>query len=204
MRIAERVDDDALHAAITIVLLSPQIPLLFMGEEWASCRRFAFFCDFEPGLRESVREGRRREFTHFPEFQDASAQEKIPDPTALSTFAASRLDWQEPGREPHSRWLARYRRLLELRKIEIVPRLSGMPPLAGSYRVFGPKAVIVEWRMGDGSALSLFANFADEAVPVPGNIADGRLIYSSVEPGKPLSAAFFLLPLSRNAGGGDH
>jgi maltooligosyltrehalose trehalohydrolase len=203
MRIAERADDDALHAAITIILLSPQIPLLFMGEEWASCRPFAFFCDFEPGLRESVREGRRREFTHFPEFRDVSAQEKIPDPTALSTFAASRLDWQEPGQEPHSPWLARYRRLLELRKIEIVPRLGGLSPFGGSYQMLGTKAVIVEWRMRDGSALSLFANFADEAVPIPGNIANGRMIYSSVEPGKPLSATFFFLPLSRNERGGD-
>src|SRR5439155_1385049 len=76
-RIAERAEDAALHAGVTIVLLSPQIPLLFMGEEWASLRPFVFFCDFEPGLRDAVRDGRRREFAHFAEFRDAAARDRI-------------------------------------------------------------------------------------------------------------------------------
>jgi malto-oligosyltrehalose trehalohydrolase len=194
MRIATRAEEAALHAAITIVLLAPQIPLLFMGEEWASARPFAFFCDFEPGLRESLRQGRRREFADFPEFQDEIARERIPDPTAQSTFAMSRLDWAEPDKEPNSRWLARYRRLLEVRRIEIVPRLFGMPPFAGSYQTLGPRAVIVKWQMGDGSRLELLANFADAAVAVPQNTTNGRMIYSSAAPGAPFSAAFFLSP----------
>jgi malto-oligosyltrehalose trehalohydrolase len=198
-RLAARAGEAALHAAITIVLLAPQIPLLFMGEEWASTRPFAFFCDFEPGLRESVRQGRRREFADFPEFQNEIARERIPDPTAWATFAMSRLDWAELDREPHSRWLALYRRLLEVRKIEIIPRLAGMPPFAGGYHTLGPKAACVEWRMGDGSGLSLLANFADERVPLPEDVATGRMIYSSAEPGLPLSAAFFVLPLRRTA-----
>ena len=197
-RIAARAEEAALHAGITVVLLSPQIPLLFMGEEWASVRPFAFFCDFEPGLRDSVRKGRRREFAHFPEFQDETAREQIPDPTALSTFEMSRLDWAESREEPHSRWLARYRRLLELRAREIVPRLAGMPPSAGSYQVLGPKAVSVEWQLGDGSRLLLLANFAGEPVPVPGNFPKGPMVYSSAEPGAPLSATFFLIEPTHN------
>ena len=205
LRIAARAEEAALHAAITIVLLAPQIPLLFMGEEWASAQPFAFFCDFEPGLRESVRQGRRREFAHFPEFRDEAGREQIPDPTAQSTFAMCRLDWAEPEREPHSRWLARYRRLLEVRRIEIVPRLSGVGSLAGSYQTLGPRAVIVNWQLGDGLGLLLLANFADAAVAVPGNAANGRMIYGSAEPGAPSSAAFFLLPFRalREAGNSD-
>jgi maltooligosyltrehalose trehalohydrolase len=191
-RIAARADDAAIHAAATIVLLSPQIPLLFMGEEWASKRPFAFFCDFQPGLRDSVREGRRREFAHFPEFQDAAARERIPDPTASSTFAMSRLDWQEPRREPHARWLACYRRLLEIRKAEIIPRLADIPPFAGTYRVLGSKAVSVEWQLGNRSHLLLLINFAGEAVAVPWDAANTRVIYSSSTPGAPVSATVFL------------
>jgi malto-oligosyltrehalose trehalohydrolase len=191
-RIAARADDAAIHAAATIVLLSPQIPLLFMGEEWASKRPFAFFCDFQPGLRDSVREGRRREFAHFPEFQDAAARERIPDPTASSTFAMSRLDWQEPRREPHARWLACYRRLLEIRKAEIIPRLADIPPFAGTYRVLGSKAVSVEWQLGNRSRLLLLINFAGEAVAVPWDAANTRVIYSSSTPGAPVSATVFL------------
>ena len=74
-RLATHVSEAALHAGAAIVLLSPQIPLLFMGEEWASQRPFAFFCDFEPDLAEAVREGRRREFAHFPEFHDEAARD---------------------------------------------------------------------------------------------------------------------------------
>jgi malto-oligosyltrehalose trehalohydrolase len=200
-RIAARAEEAALHAAVAIVLLSPQIPLLFMGEEWASVRPFAFFCDFELGLRDSVREGRRREFAHFPEFQDAAARDRIPDPTALSTFEMSRLDWAEPHREPHASWLARYRRLLDIRAREIVPRLPGMPPFAGTHKVLGPQAVRVEWRLGDDSRLLLLANFAREPIPIPGNLLESRMVYSSAEPGASLSATFFIVdPLSNEVG----
>ncbi len=196
-RISMRAGEAELHAAVAIVLLSPQIPLLFMGEEWASLRPFAFFCDFEPGLRDAVREGRRREFAHFPNFQDEAARNCIPDPTASFSFDMSQLDWAEQGQEPHVSWLARYRRLLDLRMREIVPRLPGMPSFAGTYRVLGEKAVIVEWRLGDGSRLALLANFANS--PVFGSLPEGRLVYSSAEPGAPVSAAFFLIEPSPNA-----
>src|SRR5207253_3927318 len=144
---------------VAIVLLSPQIPLLFMGEEWASLRPFAFFCDFEPGLADSVRDGRRREFAQFPEFRDQPVPEQIPDPAAPSTFAMSRLDWAEPCQEGHAYWLAQCQRLLAIRRREIVPRLAGIQPFARSYQVLGPKAVSVEWRLGDGSRLVLLASF---------------------------------------------
>jgi maltooligosyltrehalose trehalohydrolase len=197
-RIAARAEDAPLHAGIAIVLLSPQIPLLFMGEEWGSIRPFAFFCDFEPGLRDAVREGRRREFGHFPEFADKAARERIPDPTALSTFEISRLDWGELCNEPNSQWLARYRGLLEIRAREIIPRLAGMPSFAGKYQVLTPKAVTVEWRLGDGSRLLLFANFENHPAPMPGNLPKGRIVYSSADPGAPFSATFFLIAPTRD------
>jgi maltooligosyltrehalose trehalohydrolase len=191
IRLAARASEATLHAGIAIVLLSPQIPLLFMGEEWASLRPFAFFCDFEPGLAESVREGRQREFANFPE--DEAARERIPDPIAAATFAMSRLDWTEPEQACHAHWLARYRTLLEIRAREIVPRLAGMPAFAGRYEVHGPQAVTVEWRLGDRSRLTLMANFSGQAMPAPAEAAVGRLIYASATPGAPASAGFFLL-----------
>jgi malto-oligosyltrehalose trehalohydrolase len=192
-RIAARANEAVLHAGIAIVLLSPQIPLLFMGEEWASVQPFAFFCDFEPGLADSVREGRRREFAHFPDFQDEASRERIPNPTALSTFEMSHLDWAEPRAEPHASWLARYRRLLAIRAREIIPRLAGIGPFAGSYRVLGEKAVRVRWQLGDGSRLLLLANFAGESTTVPPEVAESRPLYTSAEPGAAYSATFFLL-----------
>ena len=190
-RLASEVAEPALHAGAAIVLLSPQIPLLFMGEEWASRRSFGFFCDFGPDLAEAVREGRRREFAHFPDFQDETARERIPDPTDVATFAMSKVDWTEPEQADHTRWLARYRALLEIRRREIVPRLIGMPPFAGRYRTLGPQAVVVEWQLGDCSRLILITNFSARTVPLPEEASGGQMLYSSAVPGAPVSASFF-------------
>jgi malto-oligosyltrehalose trehalohydrolase len=193
-RLSTRAADPALHASIAIVLLSPQIPLLFMGEEWGSGQPFLFFCDFEPGLGDAVREGRRREFAHFPEFRDDAARQRIPDPTLSSTFEMSKLDWAEPTRQAHVAWLARYRQLLEIRRREIVPRLHGMEEFAGRYRALGARSVIVQWRLGDGSQLCLIANFAAEPVSAADIPDMGRMLYASAETaGTPQSATFGLL-----------
>jgi len=196
-RIGVVAAEPLVHAAAAIVLLSPQIPLLFMGEEWGSRRPFPFFCDFAPPLDEAVREGRRREFAHYPEFADPEAQQRIPDPTAEGTFALARLDWAEEREATHARWLDRYRRLLAIRRREIVPLLSGIQP-GGIYCVLGPAAVRVEWQLGDGSTLVLLANFADAPVPLAEPIDQGRMIYcSTVAPLgdalMPHSAAFYLI-----------
>jgi malto-oligosyltrehalose trehalohydrolase len=191
-RLAAGASEAALHAGLAIVLLSPQIPLLFMGEEWASQRPFAFFCDFAPGLAQSVREGRRREFAHFPEFRDEAARERIPDPTAEATFAMSKLDWDEPSQAGHAPWLARYRALLDLRMREIVPRLPGTSGFAGSYQVSGLRAVTVEWQLCYSAKLALAANFSGEPVAPPDAAEGWRLLYSSDAPGTPMSASFFL------------
>src|SRR5437764_1310833 len=135
-RIGANAPEPLVHAAAAIVLLSPEIPLLFMGEEWASRRPFPFFCDFGPPLDESVREGRRREFAHYPEFADPEAQRHIPDPNAEATFAAARLDWSEPREPEHASWLERHRKLLTIRHREIVPRLDGITP-GGEYELLG-------------------------------------------------------------------
>src|SRR5258708_39980296 len=103
-RIGVVAAEPLVHAAAAIVLLSPQIPLLFMGEEWGSRRPFPFFCDFAPPLDEAVREGRRREFAHYPEFADPGAQQRIPDPSAEATFAMAPLGLAGRPVPGHARW----------------------------------------------------------------------------------------------------
>jgi maltooligosyltrehalose trehalohydrolase len=190
-RLAARADEALLHAGLAIVMLSPQIPLLFMGEEWASRRPFAFFCDFEPALAEAVRKGRRREFAHHPDFRDEAARDRIPDPVASATFEMSMLDWSEPARPQHALWLERCRALIALRVHEIVPRLAAARGGAGRYRVLGPRAVTVEWHLGEDQLL-LVANFSENPTE-PSEAAEGwRLLYSSAIPGAPHSVSFFL------------
>jgi len=193
-RITERASDAAVHAAVAIVLLSPQVPLLFMGEEWACSRPFTFFCDLSPPLDQAVREGRRREFAQFPEFADPAVQERIPDATALANFENSKLDWTERNEGQHAVWLGRYRRLIDIRRQDIVPRLAGISP-GGDCQMLGPAAFRVEWRLSDGAGLILLANFDEEKAPLS-RAHGGRLLYATAEPPSavlaPVSAAFFL------------
>jgi malto-oligosyltrehalose trehalohydrolase len=193
LRLTARVEEPALHAALTIVLLCPQIPLLFMGEEWGTVRPFQFFCDFAPELASSVREGRRREFADFPGFGDPEAAARIPDPCAQETFLRSRLDWSEPARPEHARWLARYRALIDLRRREIAPLLGGTGAGAGRWNELGRGAISVEWHLGNDTRLLLLANFSDRPVAFAPAAGDWRLLYTSDAPGAPVSASVFLL-----------
>jgi malto-oligosyltrehalose trehalohydrolase len=195
-RLARLAEPEAVRAVSAIYLLSPQIPMVFMGEEWGSDQPFPFFCDFGDDLADKVREGRRREFARFPEFRDEAARARIPDPCAVATFVSAQLDWKAMQRPLHADWFAFYRRLLDLRLREIVPRLRGIGGYAGAWRLLGSQALAVAWRLGDGAKLTLHANFAKEAQAV--DVApEGRLLFStapSIPSGAipPLSAAFYL------------
>jgi malto-oligosyltrehalose trehalohydrolase len=166
---AERV-----RAIAAVLLLAPQIPMLFMGEEWAAAQPFPFFCDFEEELAEAVRKGRRAEFAKFPEFQDEATRESIPDPTAEETFRSAKLDWSDRGRAPHAQWLDWYRRILAIRRSEIVPRLAQAAGHAGTYETSGSGAFRVSWSLGDGSGLTVLANLSDATWkgfgPSPGRV----------------------------------
>ena len=153
---------EAVRAVTAAYLLAPQIPMLFMGEEWAASTPFPFFVDFAGELADAVRNGRRAEFARFPEFQDPAQRERIPDPTAAGTFQSAKLVWDEAQSGIHAEWRDWYRRILAVRHAEIVPRLHGMRE-GGGYEVRGPQCVAVRWRMGDGSTLVLDANLTPQA-----------------------------------------
>jgi 1,4-alpha-glucan branching enzyme/maltooligosyltrehalose trehalohydrolase len=167
-RITQIAPAPAVRAAAAIILLAPAIPMLFMGEEFGATSPFRFFCDFSGELGEAVTQGRRREFARFARFADREIRSSIPDPNAEETFLASKLDWGELEDTAQAGWLAYYRRLLELRREMITPRLRGMEGYSGKAEVFAPSALQVQWRLGDGSTLQLLANFSDEEVRMPG------------------------------------
>ncbi len=100
------------------LLLSPGVPLLFQGEEWASSRPFPYFTSHDdPALARAVTEGRRREFATF------AWQGEVPDPQDEATFTAAVLDHGERNSVPHRGVLALYRELLALRRTH--PALGG-------------------------------------------------------------------------------
>ena len=162
-RLTRLCSADALEAAIALQILAPEIPLIFMGEEDASTTPFLFFCDYDGELAEIVRDGRRHEFARFKAFTDPALRDAIPDPNAPSTFSRSKpLRDETHGRERFDY----YRRLLSLRRSLIVPRLKGARTVGAT--VLSEAAVRVQWRLNDGSELTLLSNLgADAACAVP-------------------------------------
>ena len=175
-----------IRAIVGIYILLPQIPMIFMGEEFGASQPFPFFCDFEPGLAKLVREGRRAEFARFPEFEDPAKRERIPDPTAEDTFISAKLDWKCVSHGVHADWVCLYQELLEIRRREIVPRLKGAQ--SGCYKALGEGAVAVCWRMGDGAKLSLTANLTGKPLQCMISRSDQRLWRAGAENGGSLAA----------------
>ncbi len=166
-RLTTLTDPAALEAAIALLLLCPQIPLLFMGEEDASRTPFLFFTDHRVELAEAVRKGRRAEFTRFPAFADPATLERIPDPNAPRTFEAS-IPHADPQSGPARQAL--YRRLLALRHAEIVPRLDGARAIEAI--AVGARSVLARWRLGDCAVLTIATNLGREPASMPASAGD--------------------------------
>ncbi|MBX4950061.1 malto-oligosyltrehalose trehalohydrolase [Rhizobium binae] len=160
---------DAVKAVISIYLLAPEVPMLFMGEEWAAGEPFPFFCDFDEDLNDKVRKGRREELSRLPGF-DA---DELLDPTAPSTFAAAKLDWSKCA---SSERLEFYRRLLDLRHQRIVPLLKGAGGGNAAHRSDGA-TFAVDWTLAGDRRLHLDANLGSEAVRPPKRCGQGETIF---------------------------
>lgn len=176
-RLSVLTDADSLAAATVLLLLSPMVPLVFMGEEWGSTRPFLFFTEHQEELAQAVREGRRAEFADFSAFLDEKTRERIPDPNALATFKDSIPDFDARETPPYSTGLERYRTLLALRHQYIVPRLQDAVALGAD--VVGDKAVVARWRMNDDSQLVIAFNLGQQPVVTSG--LGGKLLYETRE-----------------------
>jgi maltooligosyltrehalose trehalohydrolase len=109
------VDEASWRAASALLLLAPETPLVFMGQEWSASSPFLYFTDHKKSLGRLVTEGRRKEFAQFAAFAAPEARARIPDPQSPDTFDASRLDWEEREKGIHASTLRLYRALLALR-----------------------------------------------------------------------------------------
>jgi maltooligosyltrehalose trehalohydrolase len=171
-RLHQLAPTDALKAATALLLLSPMIPLMFMGDEFAAEQPFLFFTSHHGELAELVREGRRNEFAAFSAFKDPHKREKIPDPNAPETFKASQPHLLgDPSQEAMHDL---YRQLLKLRHQHIIPHLPGATALG--TEVLGEGAVSARWQLGDGSRLRIDLNLSDAPVVHPPQ-ADALLLF---------------------------
>ena len=147
---------------LAALLLSPHIPLIFMGEEYGETRPFLFFTDFHGDLARAVREGRAKEFAGHSGYDGID----VPDPNAESTFTLSKLNWQAQQSAEGKAWLALTRELLALRQQHIVPLLTNATGHNGTVVDTDCDFLAVRWTFPDGT-LSMALNLGEHARPVP-------------------------------------
>lgn len=196
--------EEKLAVMTAVLLLAPQPPLLFMGQEWGSRQPFLYFCDFGEDLASQVREGRKREFGGFAAFKKEEKLQNIPDPCAPETFEKCVLDWSLQQEKSHGQWLELHRKLLRLRRNFIMPRL-GQGPITCRCDELAEKVVKLEWQFGDATRLFLIANFSSRKTSML--LPAGQPLYHSRGAGtagqmlnlKPWSASFLLLADGENS-----
>ena len=102
---------EAAKLSAGMVLLSPYVPLLFMGEEFGETASFMFFTDYQSSeLKEAVKMGRKKEFAQF------HWEGRVPDPQSIITFEQSRINWQLRYLDIGKKIGDYYRALIKLRK----------------------------------------------------------------------------------------
>jgi malto-oligosyltrehalose trehalohydrolase len=165
-------DPEALEAALALILLAPQIPMLFMGEEDASTTPFLYFTDHHGELAAAVCDGRRKEFAGFAGFSDPKQRDLIPDPNDETTFLAS---IPKPDPEHAAERFALIKRLLAIRGEKISPALDGARALEAG--AIGSAAVSARWRLGNGAMLAILINLGADTTAVP--MPTGTVLFES-------------------------
>jgi maltooligosyltrehalose trehalohydrolase len=143
--------------AAAIYLLSPFVPMLFQGEEWAASSPFLYFADHgDRELARLVSEGRKREFSSF-----GWTPEMIPDPEISETYEVSKLNWNELSQLGHVKMLEWYRALIRLRRG--TPCLNNGSP--GYVRVSFDEQK--KWFRMERGTISVVCNLATQTCNLP-------------------------------------
>ncbi|MGA0557930.1 malto-oligosyltrehalose trehalohydrolase [Larkinella sp. VNQ87] len=159
------------------VLVSPFLPLLFMGEEWGESNPFLYFVSHtDPELVEAVRKGRKQEFACFHD------EGEVPDPVAVTTFQQSKLQWELLSQEPHQTLFRYYQTLIALRKQH--PALRHLSRLQLDVRVDEDRQTIRLHRWHGDQQVFCLLNFSTEPQEVarPEKSEGWQTLFDSADP----------------------
>jgi maltooligosyltrehalose trehalohydrolase len=167
-----------------LLLLGPNTPMLFQGQEFASSSPFLYFADHEQSLAEKVARGRKEFLAQFPELATPEVQASLADPGDRKTFEMCRLDFAE--REQHREVFALHRDLLRLRRTE--PVLVATQRDGFDAAVIGPETFVVRYfsRAGDRLLLvnlgsSLECRSIPDPLVAPAESCEWKLRWSSAD-----------------------
>ncbi|MBX6362295.1 MAG: malto-oligosyltrehalose trehalohydrolase [Gemmatimonadetes bacterium] len=166
-RLHRLTDPGRFRALTALLLLAPQTPMLFQGQEYAASTPFLYFADHVPELAVKVRAGRVEFLRQFPGLRAPGAERLIPDPDAATTFEACKLDPAE--RRAHAEITALHRDLVRLRQQDRTIAAAG--PVDGA--VLGRRALALRWFGPDEDDRLLLVNLGADIVR--GSIAEPLL-----------------------------
>jgi len=162
-----RLVSPAQHRLAAAILLcgAPNVPMLFMGEEWAERAPFLYFTSHtDEGLGRAVRQGRMEEYDSFVrgEGETESTFGGFSDPQSEITFVRSKVNWDSLSKSPHAEMLAFYRDLLAARRAHAP--LSDCDKTRTRVRFDeGRRWLVVERGGGSGARALLACNLSGEA-----------------------------------------
>lgn len=153
-RTSHLVSPEMLKLLAGAVIVSPYLPMLFMGEEWSASTPFQYFVSHsDHDLIEAVRNGRKSEF-------DFNSGEEPPDPQSEATFNASKLDWEELNNTKHKTMFEFYTALIKLRKHNPVLKNLKRKQLDVTFEESAQTLTLHRW--DDKYQLFCFMNFSKE------------------------------------------
>lgn len=171
-RLIHLTDHCVLKAATAALILSPMIPLLFMGEEWGENNPFLFFTDMPEEYAESIKEGRHYEIFSKGLPKANLHPNDIPHPNHIEAFKQSQIvfpdisnNFIENKSASEREWLEFYQRLIHLRKTALTHHL----PNCRNHSVtsFSDRCIKATWQLADERYWHLYLNLSSEAVRIP-------------------------------------
>jgi maltooligosyltrehalose trehalohydrolase len=194
-QVANHLHGDRIHALASharyraiaaLLLLAPETPMLFMGQEFGASNPFLFFADHHSDLAAKVYEGRKKFLAEFPEYATPEAQAAVPDPADEATFQRSCLDLSERRRNAPIYRL--HKDLLRLRRDDAILTRQDRRSLDGA--TLSPQALVLRY-MGPADDDRLLVvnlgpdlNFMPAPEPLLAPVRDGSwtLQWSSEHP----------------------
>jgi maltooligosyltrehalose trehalohydrolase len=160
MRVCDITSPGEFRAMTSLLLLSPQTPMLFQGQEWAASSPFFYFAD-HPDLSELICKGRAKEMSQFPSLATPEAQAALANPCKEETFHRCKLDHSEKTRGHHARVLALHKDLIKLRREEpTMRRVQRRGDIDGA--VLDAKAFVLRYFGEDGDDRLLVVNLGTD------------------------------------------
>jgi maltooligosyltrehalose trehalohydrolase len=152
-RLTSQLSFEQLKLVAATVLLAPQTPLLFMGEECGEKNPFQYFIDHsDEKLVEATRQGRREEFHYF------NWEGEIPDPQSEAVFLQCKLSWIHERDTKGGKLLEYYRQLIQFRKTH--PAMQGKDK--DDITVYHLEKIIAFTRQHNGRQVLVVLNFGDK------------------------------------------